>query len=84
MKYYSILIRRRLTGFRLISFQQQWNCNFPPGQATVLAILPFQYLLRIFTAIMNFLPAHRLRLYRNFKAIESHDFHGLIRFYEQF
>ena len=33
---------------------------------------------------MNFLPAHRLRLYRNFKAIESHDFHGLIRFYEQF
>ncbi|MBK7937715.1 MAG: hypothetical protein IPJ82_11760 [Lewinellaceae bacterium] len=33
---------------------------------------------------MNFLPAHRLRLYRNFKALEVSDFHGIIRFYEQF
>ena len=32
---------------------------------------------------MYFLPAERLRLYRNFKSIESNDFHGLIRFYEQ-
>ncbi len=33
---------------------------------------------------MNFLPANRLRLYRNFKAIEAHDFHGLVRYYERF
>lgn len=32
---------------------------------------------------MYFLPAERLRLYRNFKAIEINDFHGLIRYYEQ-
>ena len=32
---------------------------------------------------MHFLPAERLRLYRNFKSIEVNDFHGLIRFYEQ-
>jgi hypothetical protein len=33
---------------------------------------------------MYFLPANRLRLYRNFKAIEAHDFYGMIRFYERF
>lgn len=33
---------------------------------------------------MNFLPANRLRLYRNFKALEINDFQGIIRFYEQF
>ncbi len=33
---------------------------------------------------MNFLPANRLRLYRNFKAIEVSDFHGLVRYYERF
>ncbi len=33
---------------------------------------------------MNFLPAHRLRLYRNFKSLEGNDFYGIIRFYEQF
>ncbi len=33
---------------------------------------------------MNFLPANRLRLYRNFKAIEANDFHGLVRYYERF
>jgi hypothetical protein len=33
---------------------------------------------------MHFLPANRLRLYRNFKAIETHDFHGVVRFYERF
>lgn len=33
---------------------------------------------------MSFLPAYRLRLYRNFKALESNDFQGIIRFYEQF
>jgi uncharacterized protein YggL (DUF469 family) len=33
--------------------------------------------------IVYFLPGHQLRLYRNFKAIESDDFHGVIRFYEQ-
>jgi len=33
---------------------------------------------------MNFLPANRLRLYRNFKAIEVHDFHGVVRYYERF
>lgn len=32
---------------------------------------------------MYFLPAERLRLYRNFKSIEVSDFHGIIRFYEQ-
>lgn len=32
---------------------------------------------------MYFLPAERLRLYRNFKAIETNDFHGITRFYEQ-
>jgi tetratricopeptide (TPR) repeat protein len=32
---------------------------------------------------MYFLPAERLRLYRNFKAIEANDFHGIARFYEQ-
>ncbi len=32
---------------------------------------------------MYFLPAERLRLYRNFKSIEVNDFHGLIRYYEQ-
>ena len=32
---------------------------------------------------MYFLPAERLRLYRNFKSIEVNDYHGLIRFYEQ-
>lgn len=32
---------------------------------------------------MYSLPAERLRLYRNFKAIEINDFHGIIRFYEQ-
>ena len=32
---------------------------------------------------MFFLPAERLRLYRNFKAIEIDDFHGIIRYYEQ-
>ncbi len=33
---------------------------------------------------MNFLPANRLRLYRNFKAIEANDFHGIVRYYEHF
>lgn len=32
---------------------------------------------------MYFLPAERLRLYRNFKSIEVGDFHAIIRFYEQ-
>lgn len=32
---------------------------------------------------MYFLPAERLRLYRNFKAIEVNDFYGIIRYYEQ-
>lgn len=32
---------------------------------------------------MYFLPAERLRLYRNFKSIEVNDFHGIIRFYER-
>jgi hypothetical protein len=33
---------------------------------------------------MHFLPANRLRLYRNFKALEATDFYGIIRFYERF
>jgi tetratricopeptide (TPR) repeat protein len=33
---------------------------------------------------MNFLPANRLRLYRNFKAIEAQDFYGIIRYYERY
>jgi hypothetical protein len=32
---------------------------------------------------MYFLPAERLRLYRDFKSLEVSDFNGLIRFYEQ-
>ncbi|MBN8678998.1 MAG: hypothetical protein J0M29_12290 [Chitinophagales bacterium] len=32
---------------------------------------------------MYFLPAERLRLYRNFKSIEVSDFYAIIRFYEQ-
>lgn len=31
---------------------------------------------------MHFLPANRLRVYRNFKAIEKDDFHGIVLFYE--
>ncbi|MBK8193111.1 MAG: hypothetical protein IPK76_07850 [Lewinellaceae bacterium] len=33
---------------------------------------------------MNFLPANRLRLYRNFKALDGNDHNGIIRYYEQF
>jgi hypothetical protein len=33
---------------------------------------------------MNFLPGNRLKLYRNFKALETNDFHGMVRYYEQF
>ncbi len=33
---------------------------------------------------MNYLPAYRLKLYRNFKAIEDSNFHGIVRYYEQF
>ena len=29
------------------------------------------------------LPAYRLKLYRNFKALEVNDFHGIIRYYER-
>ncbi len=33
---------------------------------------------------MNFLPAYRLKIYRNFKAIEATDYHGIARYYERF
>lgn len=33
---------------------------------------------------MNFLPANRLRLYRDFKALESNDYYGIVRYYEQY
>lgn len=33
---------------------------------------------------MAYLPAHRLKLYRNFKAINPADYHGIIRYYERF
>ena len=33
---------------------------------------------------MNFLPVNRLRLYRDFKALEANDFHGIVRYYEQY
>lgn len=33
---------------------------------------------------MNFLPAYRLKLYRNFKAIDAKDYHGIARYYERF
>ena len=33
---------------------------------------------------MNFLPANRLKLYRNFKAIETTDYHSIARYYERF
>ncbi len=33
---------------------------------------------------MAFLPAYRLKLYRNFKAIDASDYHGIVRYYEQF
>lgn len=32
---------------------------------------------------MAYLPAQRLRLYRNFKAIDAADYHGIIRYFEQ-
>lgn len=32
---------------------------------------------------MQYLPAYRLKLYRNFKALEANDFHGIVRYYEQ-
>ncbi len=33
---------------------------------------------------MNFLPANRLRIYRDFKAMDAHDLHGIVRYYEQY
>ncbi|TNE55553.1 MAG: hypothetical protein EP344_13190 [Bacteroidetes bacterium] len=33
---------------------------------------------------MAYLPAYRLKLYRNFKAIDSTDYHGIVRYYERF
>ncbi len=33
---------------------------------------------------MAYLPAHRLKLYRNFKAIDTADYHGIVRYYERF
>lgn len=33
---------------------------------------------------MALLPAYRLKLYRNFKAIESADYYGVVRYYERF
>ena len=33
---------------------------------------------------MNYLPAYRLKIYRDFKAIEAVDFHGIVRYYERF
>lgn len=33
---------------------------------------------------MNILPLNRLRLYRDFKAMDAHDCHGIVRFYEQY
>lgn len=33
---------------------------------------------------MDYLPAYRLKLYRNFKAIDPADYHGIIRYYERF
>lgn len=29
------------------------------------------------------LPAYRLKLYRNFKALDAHDYHGIVRYYER-
>lgn len=31
-----------------------------------------------------YLPAQRLKLYRNFKAIDAVDYHGIVRYFEQF
>jgi tetratricopeptide (TPR) repeat protein len=33
---------------------------------------------------MDYLPAYRLKLYRNFKAIDAADYHGIARYYERF
>ena len=33
---------------------------------------------------MDYLPAQRLKLYRNFKAIDAVDYHGIVRFFERF
>lgn len=33
---------------------------------------------------MAYLPSYRLKLYRNFKAIDAADYHGIVRYYEQF
>ncbi len=32
---------------------------------------------------MNILPSNRLRLYREFKAIDANDYYGIVRYYEQ-
>lgn len=32
---------------------------------------------------MNFLPTNRLRLYRDFKALDTNDYYGLVRYFEQ-
>lgn len=32
---------------------------------------------------MQHLPAYRMKLYRNFKALEANDFHGITRYYER-
>jgi tetratricopeptide (TPR) repeat protein len=32
---------------------------------------------------MQHLPAYRTKLYRNFKALEANDFHGIVRYYER-
>jgi tetratricopeptide (TPR) repeat protein len=33
---------------------------------------------------MNILPSNKLRLYREFKALGADDYHGIVRYYEQF
>lgn len=33
---------------------------------------------------MAFLPSYRLKLYRNFKSIDTADYHGIVRYYERF
>ena len=33
---------------------------------------------------MAYLPSYRLKLYRNFKAIDAADYHGIVRYFERF
>lgn len=51
---------------------------FPLTNSTVI------WAARTFSGCMPYLPSYRLKLYRNFKAIGAADYHGIVRYFEQF